>query len=81
VKTLTKMLNTLEADRFYSGHEEVLDRAAIRKHIEEMTAMQEKVRTLVAQGKTLADLKGQFKEGEARLIESIYQEVTKPPAR
>jgi glyoxylase-like metal-dependent hydrolase (beta-lactamase superfamily II) len=81
VKTLTKMLNTLEADRFYSGHEEVLDRAAIRKHIDEMTATQEKVKALAAQGKTLADLKGQFKEGEARLIEAIYQEVAKAPPR
>jgi len=75
------MLSTLDADKFYSGHEEVLDRAAIRKHIEEMTAMQEKVKALAAQGKTLADLKGQFKEGEARLIESIYQEVSKPQVR
>jgi len=75
------MLNTLEADRFYSGHEEVLERAAIRKHIEEMTAMQEKVKALAAQGKTLADLKGQFKEGETRLIEAIYQEVAKAPPR
>jgi len=59
----------------------VLDRAAIRKHIDEMTATQEKVKALAAQGKTLADLKGQFKEGEARLIEAIYQEVAKAPPR
>lgn len=78
VKTLGKMLKTIEADRFFSGHEEVLDRAAIRRHIEEISAMQEKVKTLAGQGKSVSDIKGQFKENEARLIESIYQELKKP---
>jgi cyclase len=76
VKTLSKMLDTLPADKFFSGHEEMLDRAAIRKHIEEMTAMQAKVKALVGQGKSVNDIKAQFKENEGQLVDSIYQEIT-----
>jgi glyoxylase-like metal-dependent hydrolase (beta-lactamase superfamily II) len=81
VKTLTRMLQTLDADRFFSGHEEVLDRAAIRKHIEQMVAMQEKVKGLVAQKKSLDEVKGQFAGAEASLVEAIYGEISQGKAR
>ena len=36
VKTLTRMLETLDAERFCSGHSEMADRQTIMKHIAEM---------------------------------------------
>ena len=51
VKTLTKMLDTLEAEKFPSGHSDLVDRSAVKQHIEQMIKRQEKVKSLVEQGK------------------------------
>ena len=53
VKTLTRMLETIGAERFCSGHNEVTDRAAIKNHIAQMKQKQEKVRQLLKEGKNL----------------------------
>jgi glyoxylase-like metal-dependent hydrolase (beta-lactamase superfamily II) len=47
VKTLNKMLETLEAEKFYSGHSDPLSREGIQKHINEMISLQQKVKTLL----------------------------------
>lgn len=75
VKTLTKMLNTLDAEKFCSGHSDPVDRAAVQHHIEEIVAIQKKVKSLISQGKTLEDIKGAFPENHARLITSIFNEI------
>jgi cyclase len=75
VKTLTKMLDTLDAEKFCSGHSEIVDRETIKNHIEQMKKRQEKVKTLMEQGKSLEEIKSEFEENEARLIESIYNEI------
>jgi cyclase len=75
VKTLTKMLETLDAEKFCSGHSEIADRSAVKNHIEQMKKRQEKVKTLMEQGKSLEEIKSEFEENEARLIESIYNEI------
>jgi len=75
VKTLTKMLETLDAEKYCSGHSEILDRQAIRKHIGEMKARQEKVKSLIEKNKTLEEIKAEFNENESRLIEGIYDEI------
>jgi cyclase len=75
VKTLTKMLETLDAEKFCSGHSEIADRSAVKNHIEQMKKRQEKVKTLIEQGKSLEEIKSEFEENEARLIESIYNEI------
>jgi glyoxylase-like metal-dependent hydrolase (beta-lactamase superfamily II) len=75
VKTLSRMLANLDAENFCSGHEEILDRAAVRAHIEEMTKMQARVAALKKQGKDLDSIRHEFKENEARLVESMYQEL------
>ena len=77
VKTLTKMLETIDAEKFCSGHSEITDRAGIKNHIAQMKKMQEKVKKLMAEGKNLEQIKGQFEPAEGRLIESIYREVEK----
>lgn len=75
VKTLSKMLETIEAEKFCSGHSDIIDRAAVKKHIEQMKQLQEKVKTLITQGKTLQEVQGEFEQNYARLIESIYNEI------
>jgi len=75
VKTLTKMLETLDAEKYCSGHSEIMDRDAIKKHIDDMKARQEKVMSLIKENKPLEEIKKEFDENEARLIESIYNEI------
>ena len=75
VKTLTKMLQTLDAEKFCSGHSEIADRQTIQNHIDQMKDRQQKVKALVAEGKSLVEIKAEFDEGEDRLIEAIYDEL------
>jgi len=75
VRTLAKMLQTLDAHRFCSGHSEMTDRQGVTAPIEQMKKQQDKVRALIQQGKDLAQIKGEFNESETALITSIYHEV------
>ncbi|MFC1562730.1 MBL fold metallo-hydrolase [candidate division KSB1 bacterium] len=77
VKTLTKILETIDAEKFCSGHSEIADRQGIRNHIEQMKSKQEKVKNLIEKGKNLEEIKTEFKKDEAGLIESIYNETKK----
>ncbi len=76
VKTLSRMLETLEAENFCSGHGEITDRRGIQKHIAEMKERQQKVRSLLQQQIELDEIKTHFNEDEGRLIEVIYTELS-----
>jgi glyoxylase-like metal-dependent hydrolase (beta-lactamase superfamily II) len=75
VKALTKMLENIDAEKFCSGHADVIDRSAVKHHIEEMKAIQGKVKSLVEQGKSLEEAKKEFEENHGRLVESIFNEI------
>jgi len=75
VKNLTKMLQTLDAERFCSGHSDIADRKAISEHIKKMKGLQEKVKSLIEVNKNLEEVKKEFPEDRSRLIESIYNEI------
>ncbi len=75
VKTLSKMLEILNAEKFSSGHADVISREEIKIHIQDMQIRQEKVKDLKNQGKSLDDVKAAFPENESRLIESIFNEI------
>jgi cyclase len=75
VKTLSNMLKTLDAEIFCSGHSQAVGREEIMKHIEQMKGRQEKVQSLIDQGKNLEEIKGEFEENEGRLVESIFNEI------
>ncbi len=75
VKTWTKMLATLDADRFFSGHSEEVDRVFVNDHLKKMKQMQAKVKELIKSGKNLEEVKKTFNENEARLITSIFNEL------
>ncbi|MHC4726896.1 MAG: MBL fold metallo-hydrolase [Planctomycetota bacterium] len=77
VKTTTKMLQTIDAEKFCSGHSEMANRKSIENHIDQMKKRIKKVKTLIKERKNLEEIKSEFKENEARLIESIYNDITK----
>jgi len=79
VKTLTKMLENIDAERFCSGHSDSIDRNTVEHHIEEMKSIQEKIRSLVEQGKNLEEVKKEFPENHGRLVESIFNELKSLP--
>lgn len=75
VKTVTRMLETLDAETFLSGHSDPVGRADIQKHIQVMVERQTKVKDLIDQDLSLEDTLGKFEEDEARLVTSIYNEI------
>jgi cyclase len=75
VKTLTKMLETLDAEKFCSGHSEIVGREAIKSHIRQMQERHEKVKSLMDKNMSLEEIKSEFDENEAGLVESIYNEI------
>ena len=77
VKTLSKMLDTIDAEKFCSGHSEMFDRAAINSHIAQMKNIQKKIKELIDKGESLEQIKTKFDEPQARLVESIYGELEK----
>jgi len=77
VETLTKMLQAIEAEKFCSAHSEMTDRKGLRNHIDQMKKRQEKVAALIRERKSIEEIKSEFKENEARLIETIYSDIRK----
>ena len=77
VKTLTKMLETIDAEKFCSGHSEIADREKVKNLIDKMRKRQEKVKALIEKGKGIEEIKSEFDQGQARLIETIYNEIVK----
>ncbi len=75
VKTLSKMLQTIDAEKFCSGHSEMTDREGIRNHIDQMKGLQAKVKTLSGERRNIEEIKSEFKSNEARLVEVIYNEI------
>ncbi len=75
VKTLAKMLDNLDAEKFCSGHSEPVDRSTIKHHIEEMKQLQGKIEVQIEQGKSLDEIQKTFEENHARLVESIFNEI------
>lgn len=75
VKTMSLMLETLDAEIFLSGHSNPVGRDHIKKHILLMVERQNKVKELIHLGNTLEGTLATFDENEARLVTSIYNEI------
>jgi len=69
------MFETLDAEKFCSGHSEMTDRETIKKHIAEMEERQRKVKSLIGKNRTLEETKAEFPKNETVLIETIYNEI------
>ncbi|HUU18748.1 MAG TPA: MBL fold metallo-hydrolase [Sedimentisphaerales bacterium] len=77
VETLTKMLQTIDAEIFCSAHSEMTDREGVRNHIDQMKKRQEKIKALIRERKSIEEIKSEFNENEARLIETICSDIRK----
>lgn len=75
VITMTRMLDTLDAETFLSGHSDPVGRDEIKKHIQLMVDRQAKVKEYILQDLTLEETLDQFNENETRLVTSIYNEI------
>ncbi|MCP4723907.1 MAG: MBL fold metallo-hydrolase [bacterium] len=75
VKVLSKILYTLDAEKFCSGHADVIDRQAIRDHIDGMKKRQSRIKAMMTLGHTLDEIKSHFHENESRLVTSIFNEL------
>jgi cyclase len=75
VKTLEKMLATLDANTFYSGHSDPASRQEVEQHIVQIKALQEKIGDFIKQKAGLETIKQSFNKEEAGLVESIYNEI------
>ena len=75
VKALTKMLETLDAEKFCNGHSEIADRETIKKQINQMKIRQDKIKFLIEKNMPLEDILKVFEENEYRLVEAIYNEI------
>lgn len=75
VKTVSKMLDALDSERFCSGHSEIMDRKAVAEHIRQMKERQGKVKSSIEKNKTLDEIKSEFPENEGGLIGTIYNEL------
>ncbi|RLD90120.1 MAG: hypothetical protein DRJ29_15900 [Bacteroidetes bacterium] len=80
VKTMMQMLEKLDAEIFLSGHSDPVGREEIEKHIQVMVERQNKVKEFVSQDKSLEETLKEFNENEARLVTSIYNEITEQEA-
>ena len=69
------MLKTLDAETFYSGHGDPTDREGIQKHIDTMKKRQVKIKSLMKKNMNLDAVKKEFPDNEARLVETIYEEI------
>jgi cyclase len=90
--TTAKGIAALNADQFVPGHGDVMNKAAVQKKATDVAAKRAKIKDLVAQGKSLADIKtavgdpppaqgkGKGGPGFPSFTEVVYQELTKKGA-
>lgn len=74
VKTAKRMLE-LDIEKFCTGHAEIKSRDDVKKHIEVMVSLQNKIDEMVKNDKTLDEIKSAFAENEGRLVETVYSEI------
>ena len=88
--TTVKGMTALNADQFVPGHGDVQSKAAIQKRLDDVSAKRAKIKELVAQGKSLEEIKaavdpppaavrqgGRGGPGFASFTEVVYRESTK----
>jgi cyclase len=91
--TTAKGIAALNADQFVPGHGDLMNKAAVQKKATDVAAKRAKIKDLVAQGKSLADIKtavgdpppaqgkgGGRGPGFASFTDVVYQELTKKGA-
>jgi len=72
---IEKMLSTIDARKFVCGHNDVIDRTAVRNHIARMKVLQAKVRDLKMKGRSIEEVQKQFEQNQSALVQAIYNEI------
>lgn len=75
VRYLERMLAAIGAEKFASGHSDIVGRGQIVNYIADMRARQERVAYLMEQNYTIDQIREKFPENEAVLTETIYYEI------
>lgn len=75
IKTIKRMLDSIDAGKYCSGHSEIADRETIMTHLTQIKNMQNKIGKLIKQGRELNEIKNVFNENESRLVEAIFTEI------
>ena len=75
VKTMEKMLETVPASQFCSGHSEIASREIVINHMNQIQSKIKQVADLKQKEESLDAIKSDFAENESALIESIYNEL------
>ncbi|MBS3819094.1 MBL fold metallo-hydrolase [bacterium] len=76
VQTVHRMLETLDAETFCSGHSKPVDRRTLKKHVTQLKKMQSQIRSMVEKGQTLEEVKEAFDEKEQGLAGVIFSEIS-----
>lgn len=76
VRYLERMLDSLDAERFASGHSDVVGRQEIKDYINTMKARQSGIEKFINKGYSLDQIKNEFSDEENSLVETIYLELT-----
>jgi cyclase len=75
VKTTERILESLDAVKYCSGHSDIKTREDMIQHLKEMKQLQDKIQSLVKEEKSLEEIQAGFKPEESRLVETIYSEI------
>lgn len=76
VQTIRRMLETLDAETFCSGHSQPVDRNTLKQHVDQVEKMQSRIQSMVEKGQNLEEVKEAFDEKEHRLVEVIFNEIS-----
>ena len=77
VGTMRRMLEAIPATKFCSGHAPMVSREKLIEYVNGIESTVEKVRSLINQKKSLDAIKSSFSEGEATIVEGIYNDLVK----
>ncbi|MEZ5069566.1 MAG: MBL fold metallo-hydrolase [Bacteroidales bacterium] len=75
VKTLTGILESVDAETYISGHSAPVGKEELIAHIAGVEKRQQKVKELMEAGMDLEAVLGEFEESEARLVTSMVEEI------
>lgn len=75
VRTLEKLLATIDADTYYFGHYPSGGSEIIQQRIDDMKARHETVRRLISEGNTRKEVMASFSRREQRLAGTIFDEI------
>jgi len=76
IRTLSKMLITLDAEKFVNGHlDRIADRETVLDYIKDIREMQDNIRAKIVLGHTLEEIKKEYSDRLQMFVEHVYKEI------